>query len=270
MSLDAIWQAHRPFILGVAGGVAVFLAGEALVRGTAGARLRAAEVRIRSAEQKLRTPRHGAAAVSQLERRLADLRQRAADLERLCLPPRREEFRPQEGQSPSEHYIQFTSQRRQELLALALSRNVDVDDSLGLPPVSPTEPQAIERVLRGFDAVDRVVRLAVAAGAREVAKAEIEVRPLRKAGRGAAAPLLDTTPVRVEVVLPEERTAAFLQALASRDAALPLERAELAAPDVRQKGRRVLLEFAVGEVAPSSARESAAAGRAPARGAAAR
>lgn len=256
MNLDAIWQSHRRFITGVAIGVAGFVAGLILVQATAGRRLEAAESRIRTAENKLRAPSYGEAAVTALQQRLGALQAQNQELAALCLPARRAEFRPAAGQSPSQHYIDFTGARRQELIALGARRNVDVDETLGLPPVSPTDPQAIERVLRGFDVVDRVVRLAVETGATAVENAEIQTRSGTRRGKVPAS-VLDTTPVTMDVVLPEAAARKFTTALVNAQPGLPLARIELGPADPRKRLRRASLEFAVGELPPAPAGEVA-------------
>ncbi|TAH38935.1 MAG: hypothetical protein EYC70_03205 [Planctomycetota bacterium] len=256
MNLDALWQTHRRFITGVAIGVAGFTAGLILINLTAGKRLSTAENRIRAASDKLRRPGYGAPEVNQLQQRLDALRARNQELAGLSLPSRRPEFRAQAGQSPSQHYIDFTGQRRQELIAAALRQNVDVDETLGLPPVSPTEPQAIERALRGFDVVDRVVRIAVASGARAVENIEIQTRSNLKRSKTATA-ALDTTPVTLDVVLAEDAALAFTSAVLNAQPGLPLVRMEMGPADARKRQRRATLEFAVGEL---PAPEMAAAG----------
>jgi hypothetical protein len=158
--------------------------------------------------------------------------------------------------SPTQHYIELTGSLRTELIGWALRRDVEIDENLGLPAQSPTQPQKIARVLRGLDVVERVCRLAVQTGAVAVEDIDIASRIPTTRGRNSA-PLLDLTPVTLEVVFTDQSPRAFMDAVI--DAAdglgpLGLIRWELMPEDARRKQRRVVLEFAAGAL-PSAAAE---------------
>ncbi len=248
MKLDTLWQSHRRFLVGVVVGLVVFLLGEVVIGAVAGDGVVTATRRIRAARGKLARAAYGSSAVTALRRRLEEVDERNRELAGLVLPPWRKEFRPPPGRSLRQHYIEFTAARRQELESLALLRDVEVDPSFGLPLVSPTESRDLERALRGFDVVDRVVHLAVAAGARVVDDVEISTRPVRTRLRGLPAPAVEVTPVTLSVWLPEERTETFLRALLGAEPPLGLVRLDLGPVEARRKARPVALEFAVGRL----------------------
>jgi hypothetical protein len=188
---------------------------------------------------------------------LATLRERAAAFAALALPPLREPFRLPAGKAAAQHYIEVTGELRQELVAWALRNDCEVDASLGLPAVSPTQAPQVERVLHGLDVVERVVRLAVEHGARAVERITIAEAQRRSGGRAA---LLDLAPVQLEVVFVGRSPEPFLRALLDETTAgrpLGLAGLEVAALIPRRQERRVLLDFAVGSLPPAAAAEVA-------------
>jgi len=249
LNFDALWQTHRRFLSGAAGALLLFLLAESLIGSTARSSLLSSQRRLRAAEGKLGTPSFGPADVARLEKHARALEERVAELGGRTLPPLRQEFRPQAGQSPTQHYIELTGRLRRELIPWANRRNVDVDETLGLPPISPTDPQKIARVLRGLDLVERVVRLAVESGAGKVSDLEIAPRKARRRAHGASASPLDLTPVLATVHLQDDgRVFPFLKALAEAEPPLGLVRIEVPPPDRRRKVRRVQIELAAGGI----------------------
>jgi hypothetical protein len=247
MNLDALWQRNRRFVLGFAGGVLGFFLLLWMLTSSAAGRAAAADRALSRSTLDLRDEMYGEAQEREAEERLAAARALNADLGARALPLWRNEFRIPPGKAPAQHYIERTGELRQDLIAWALRNDCEVDETLGLPPVSPTQQQAVERVLRGLDVAERVVRLAVEYGARSVEKMTIAERSLRAgAARGA---VLDLTPVELEVVFEGNSPAPFLRALlAEGEQGRPIGLAgiEVAPPNPRKRERRVLLEFAVG------------------------
>lgn len=247
MNLDALWQRHRRFALGFAGGALGFFLLLWLLTSSAADRRSSAERAISRDVLNLRSEMYGEAEERIVQQRLEELRALNADLGMRALPLWRTEFRLPQGKSPSQHYIELTGQLRQDLIGWALRNDCDVDETLGLPPVSPTQQQAVERVLRGLDVAERVVRLAVEYGAGSVEKMTIGERS-RRAGNARGA-VLDLTPVELEVVFEGRSPAPFLRALldeGTQRRPIGLASVEVAAPNPRKRERRVLLEFAVG------------------------
>lgn len=247
MNFDAFWQTHRRFILGYAGGaLGFFILLMILTSGARGER-DAAERELRRSQREMGTQRYSRAQVSELSERLDELDRRNERLAEHALPPFRERFRIPTGTPPSQHYIQTTGALREELIGWSLRNDCEIDESLGLPPVSPTQAQQIERVLRGLDVVDRVVRLAVENGAAKVEKISIAARGRRGAGR--TQPVIDITPVMMEVVFERRSATPFLRALlAEEEAGKPtgLLGMEVQQVKPRREERRIVLEFGAG------------------------
>jgi hypothetical protein len=248
MSLDTIWQLHKRFITGVAIGLVVFLIGLAIIGSTAGKELARHTSAIGKHKRSLATPVYSRTQLNELTTLRNQMDERISTLAADALPPLRAEYSLEGKTSPTQHYIELTGQLRSELIGWALRRNVEIDDSLGLPAQSPTQPQRIERVLRGLDVVERVCRLAVQTGASSVENIEIASR-LPRTGSRAVTPVIDLTPVTIEIVFSDTSPRTFMDAIVeAADGLGPmgLVRWELMPEDTRRKQRRVVLEFAAG------------------------
>ncbi len=257
MNLDTLWQLHRRFIVGCAVGLVVFLIGLAIIGSTVGKDLQRYQGLVGKHKRALNSPAYSSAQVNELRTRLAEMETETGKLAAASLPPLREQFQPAAGQSPTQHYIELTGTMRSDLIGWALRQNVDVDESLGLPAQSPTQPQMIARILRGLDVVERVVRLAVQAGADGVDDIQIASRiPKKRLNRNGSR--LDMTPVTMEVVFTENSPKNFMKAVMdSADGLGPLGlvRMELMPTNKRKKQRRVILEFAAGALPTAQAEE---------------
>lgn len=247
MNLDALWQRNRRFVLGFLGGTIGFFILLWMLTSSATSRQAAADRAISRSTLDLRSEMYGESQERETQDRLAELRALNADLGARALPLWRKEFRVPAGKAPAQHYIELTGSLRQDLIGWALRNDCDVDETLGLPPVSPTQLQGVDRVLRGLDVSERVVRLAVEYGASAVEKMSIAERS-RRAGNARGA-VLDLTPVEIEVVFEGNSPAPFLRALleeGQHGRPIGLAGVEVSPPNPRKRERRVLLEFAVG------------------------
>lgn len=257
MNFDAFWQTHRRFILGFFGGVVVFFILLAITGGGPEDKFKRSKSSIASTKRKMNANNmYGSGAVRELEERLAALQTRNNDLGRQTLPPFRERFRIPSGTPASQHYIGLTGELRDELVGWALRSNCDVDDSLGLPPVSPSQPQQISRILHGLDVVDRVVHIAVESGAGEVDKIRIAEKARRRKGRNSSS--LDVTPVTMEVVFHRVSATPFLRRIAAEQSngnPLGLQALEVLPRNAKRMEQRVLLEFGVGTLPEPTAED---------------
>lgn len=248
MNFDAFWQTHRRFILGAAGGILAFFILMALTSSGAKDRFTKARGNLNRYKRELNSnPMYSSNQVAELRGELTELRERNLHLAQRTLPVFRERFQVPTGTPPAQHFISLTGELRDELIGWALRRNCEVDESLGLPPVSPSQGQQIERVLRGLDVVDRVVHLAVDFGASEVDKIRIAQKARRRTGRNAS-PLV-ITPVTMEVTFHRQPISPFMDALLAEQSAgrpLGLMGLEVLPPNEKRMEQRILLEFGVG------------------------
>ncbi|MDP6849650.1 MAG: hypothetical protein QGH51_03645 [Planctomycetota bacterium] len=252
MNLDAFWQANRRFLIGVAIGLVSFLIlGSILVSGPKKA---AASSRrsIMTATRTLRGKHVSSQDVARARTRLEALKKQGRKLAELALPIATDGFVIPEGQSPSKHYIEFTGARRQELISAGLLRDMEIDESLGLPAVSPSQPQIIAKVLHGFFVVDQMMRLAIDYGAESVDDIAISTRSSRPGTLRAS--LLDITTVELEVSIQEERLRPLLQKVVAHDPPLGLVRMEVLPVD-KKGSRSILFEFGVGSIPETQGEE---------------
>ncbi len=249
MNFDAFWQTHRRFILGFVGGVVVFFLLLAMTGNGAEEKLHRSKSTISSTKRKVKTSAmYGSRQLSELQQRLQALQARNQELSAQTLPPFRPRFQIPASTPAAQHYIGLTGALRDELIGWALRHNCEVDESLGLPPVSPSQPQQIERVLHGLDVVERVVRLAVEHGAVEVDKIRIAQKSRRRPGRNRSP--LEITPVSMDVVFRRLSATPFLRSLFAEQSAgnpLGLVGMEILPQDGKRLEQHVRLEFGVGQ-----------------------
>ncbi|MFT7517398.1 MAG: hypothetical protein ACI84O_001190 [Myxococcota bacterium] len=248
MNIDAFWQANRKFILGFAGGLVVFFILLSLVAGPAADRFKAASASVsRMKRTGSNSAQYSVSQVSDLEQRLEQL---DADIETLksgALPPFRKRFQVPNGVAPAQHYIALTGELRDELIGWALRHNCQVDESLGLPTVSPSQPLAIEQHLRALDVIDRTVRLAIATGANEVDKIRISKQKHMRVGRNVS-PLLITA-LSLELTFERVSVTPFLRQLMlaqHQGNSLGIVSLEVLPPNQKKGEQRVVIEFEIG------------------------
>ena len=212
MNIDVFWQANRKFIVGLGAGIISFFILLAIVAGGANDRFNTASNSVSLAKRKGASgSQYSAAQVGKLEKTLAQLDADVGELIKAALPPYRKRFQVPVGVSPASHYIALTGELRDELIGWALRHNVNVDETLGLPPVSPSQPLAIEQHLRALDIVDRVVRLAIENGASEIDK--IRISQQRRVGSSKKASPLLITPMSLEITFSRVSVTPFLRAM---------------------------------------------------------
>lgn len=249
MNLDALWQTHRRFLIGVAIGLVVFFILRMISGATWKGDLSSAQRKTITARRALSGQHVNVSEVTRARNLLVGLVEQSKSLAAQCLPPLPPEFQPAVGQSPSKHYIQFTGRRRSELISQASLRNMQLDESLGLPAVSPTQPPIIERVMRGLWVVDQMVQLAIGWDATEVDDIRINTRVRSRGKSGMAA--VEVTEVALEVVMEQELLNRFLKSVVSHQPNLGLAAFEVLPLD--KKGlRHVTFKFAAGALPQSN------------------
>ncbi|MHC4945558.1 MAG: hypothetical protein ACYTG7_21300 [Planctomycetota bacterium] len=167
MDLTTLWQEQKTFILYVIGGLLVFFLGQALISSLYG--VDESRRRVQSLESSLR--RTPAPARSQLD----EVRDRNEDLNaRYETAVEHVAFRPDPKyvlspkEKPDIQYDRLYNEARDTLVEGAKTLNITVDDSLGMPELSPTRRSEIQRALTALDIVTRVALLAIEAHVSQV------------------------------------------------------------------------------------------------------
>ncbi|MBC8370184.1 MAG: hypothetical protein H8E25_09295 [Planctomycetes bacterium] len=248
MNIDAFWQANRKFILGFVGGMIAFFVLLSLIAGPATDRFDAAAGSVsRMKRGSSRSAQYSVAQVRELEQILEQLDSDIDELTAAALPPFRQRFQVPRGVAPAQHYIALTGELRDELIGWALRHNCQVDESLGLPAVSPSQPLAIEQHLRALDVIDRVVRLAIASNASEIDKIRISQQKQMRRGRKMS-PLL-ISPVSLEITFERVSMTPFLRQIIleqHQGNSMGIVALEVLPPNQKKGEQRVLIDFELG------------------------
>jgi hypothetical protein len=248
MNIDAFWQSNRKFILGFVGGMIGFFILLSLIAGPASERFDTSSRSIlRLKNSSSRSAQYSVTQVRDLEKKLEDLDNNIQTLTAAALPPFRARFQVPNGVAPAQHYLALTGELRDELIGWALRHNCTVDESLGLPSVSPSQLLSIEQHLRALDVIDRVVRLAIASGASEVDKIRISQQKRMRSGRNVS-PLL-ITPVSLEVTFERVSVTPFLREVMreqNQGNSMGIASLEVLPPNQKKGEQRLLLDFEIG------------------------
>jgi len=182
MDLGDIWQAHKRFILGVGAGFLVFLIAKSVIGSTwnvdtAAKQANSTAVRIR----RLEVPRKSE--LARVEREVADHEE---TMERMVAAMHYETpesyVLPRSG-SPDLVFNEIREKATDELVNAARRRNIEVDSALGLPELTPSGREAIQRALRGLSIVQQVVTTAIVSGVSSVEKIQV-TKARGKRGKG--------------------------------------------------------------------------------------
>ncbi len=160
MDLTNLWQEHRVFITSVVGGLLVFLIGQAVIANIyAIDEKNRAVARFERDLRILKTP-----APSKLEEahqtNAAIKSQYRTAVERVAFVPEPRYLLSAE-EKPDIQYDRLFNEARDTLVEFAKTLNITVDPSLGMPELSPTRRNEIQRALTALDIVTRVVLLAI-------------------------------------------------------------------------------------------------------------
>jgi len=199
VTFDEFWQENRRFLGVVALGVLVFLVAQVVIGRTWGDEL-AAERRARGdLERALRGPLFTRADSDLVEAENDRLVAAWEELvERVAFRPRPAYTLAADAGAPTSQYHRTVARTRDELLRLAGRGNLHVEETLGLPELSPTREDEIERYLEALDVVDRAVRLALATGVGRVEDVRIELDPRLDSRGGVGA--VERTRVELRLV----------------------------------------------------------------------
>ncbi|HIA38095.1 MAG TPA: hypothetical protein EYN86_01065 [Planctomycetes bacterium] len=256
MNIDVFWQANRKFIIGLFGGMIAFFIALSIVAGPATDRFAAAERSVNKTKRSnSSTSQYSVSQVRELEQTLAQLDADVDALTTAALPPFRKRFQIPMGVAAASHYIALTGELRDELIGWALRHNVHVDESLGLPSVSPSQPLAIEQHLRALDVIDRVVHLAIDNGASEIDKIRISQQRRVRSGRRSS-PLL-ITPLSLEITFQRVSVTPFLRTIMleqQKGNSLGVVSLEVLPPNQKKGEQRIVIEFEIG-VFPQATQE---------------
>ena len=250
MDLNDIWQEHKRFILTVAVGCLVFLIANLTVSSIYEGDLASAGARSVATRRELAKPLFGSRDRTRAEEQNDGLRLALGELrERVAFQPRAEFVLDPNGGAESIQYQRIASGVRDDLLPRAARVNLALEDTLGLPALSPTEAYKIERYLEALDVVDRAVRLAIDAGVARIDDISIKLDPALLSRAGTST--VERTKITFEMVGPSLAMTRFLLATQRAETtALMIHEFELTAK--RPEETRLSLVLLVARVGDTS------------------
>ena len=178
MDLNDYWQENKRFVTTVGVGLIVFLIARQFLSSDLEGGIRAAKRRIGTLESEERKIVHSSSDLAAMQ---AENERLIAVVEALAggvgFVPRAGFALVEGAGSASNQYLRKLSRVREDLLLLANRGDMRLDESVGMPKLSPTREEEIERHLEALDAVDRVVRMAVEAGVDSVDRIQLRLDP---------------------------------------------------------------------------------------------
>ncbi len=199
MDLEGYWQENKGFVARVGLGAAALGLGVLVVDALWAADVAREATRVRRLERELGEAMYGTAERDQVAREHDALR---ACVERLraavAFEPRPELAAGDESVPPANRYLRVSSEVRERVLTEAGRANVSVEPGLGMPRLSPTSREEIERYLEALDVVETVAQAAIAARARRVEGIQVRLDPdpAARAAEGA----IERTQVRFQIL----------------------------------------------------------------------
>jgi hypothetical protein len=182
MDLNDFWQENKRFVLTVAGGLLAFLIGVAAINSVYGSDLAIMKRRLSKAEAGLSKAMFKPGDLSRVQDENDKLRAALGELTEAVGFRPRPEFQLGEGKATN-RYFAVVSEVREDLMARAGRAGLSIPEDLGLPQLSPSKEQEIERYLEALDLVDRCVRMAIEVGVTRVEKIQIKLDSRLLAGR---------------------------------------------------------------------------------------
>ncbi|MBK7641757.1 MAG: hypothetical protein IPJ19_01695 [Planctomycetes bacterium] len=179
MAFNDYWQENKRFVVTVASGAILFVIGSMVVSSFFGSELQKQVRAANSDESKLRTtPMFGTKELELAQTQNDELQSAIDKLSGMVEWKTRPRFLLDEAKGPaSNQYFGIVSSVREELLRAAGRANLRLPEDLGLPALSPTREQEIQKTLEAFDLVERVVHLALDSGVERVDRIEIKLDP---------------------------------------------------------------------------------------------
>jgi hypothetical protein len=178
VDLNSYWQENKRFVTLVVGGAVVFLIAYLLVGGKYEGAISAKRGELSRLEGDLRKSHYSGSDLDAAETENEALKQAAATL------AARTDFEPRPpfgidrapgAASAGSQYLRALTEVRDTLIPRANRANMKLDPGLGMPALSPTRDDQIERYLEALDVVDTVANLAITCGVSRIER--IAVRP---------------------------------------------------------------------------------------------
>lgn len=180
MDFNDYWQENRRFVTTVAVGMIVFLIAYLVLSSKYSDAISGKNSQRASLERQLRQSLYSSADLSNAEGENEALQHAVTELSGPAEFKLREAFRLNRSAgapSVSSQYLRALSEVRDDLIPRANRRNMKLDSGLGMPALSPTREDQIERYLEALDLIDSVAGMAVDVGVARVERIDIRLDP---------------------------------------------------------------------------------------------
>jgi hypothetical protein len=223
LDLSELFEENKKFILGVAGAAVVFFIADRIVSDDAEATTRKADAIVRDLQREsypvAADTQKAARLKKELEARLAESTKRLA-------------YAPDEGfdvaPSARDADLQYNAlfrRVREEVVDGAAAYDIDVDPTLGLPEVSPSQPDEISRYANALDVVRRVSLLAIDAGVRSIGPITVSKGSIGRFRSSES--FLEELEITVRITGGMSSVGEVVEALSRPDSLVPIQSATL-------------------------------------------
>lgn len=250
MDASAYWQENKRFVVLVGAGVVLFLVAFAVEGSMFAGPLAAAKREISTHRTALRQAQYTASDLATAEQEHEALRQATSTLIEAARFRTREEFVPAASAGPaSNHYLRVLTRVREELGQRAGRAGIELDDSLGMPELSPTNESEILRYLEALDLVESVADLALRARVERIEKIQVRLDPALTSREGVGA--IERTRVQLSLAGPSlalTRLLAWTQRPATGGRVLAIDKLEMLPARGKKDELRLDVTFVIARV----------------------
>lgn len=176
MDLNDYWQENKRFVNAVVGGGIVFLIAHSYLGGHFADSIDEKNRKITRYQRELAGGLYSQPDLGAAENDNEALVAAVDALEQHVAFRPREAFRLTEADvSPSNQYLRTLADVRDELLPRANRASLRIDEDFGMPKLSPTKPDEIERYLEALDVIATVTDAAIDARVRRIDKIQVRL-----------------------------------------------------------------------------------------------
>ena len=177
-TLNEYWQENKRFVTMVAVGALVFLIAYLVLDGKYKSAIQSKNVQRSKLDGELKQSLYTTADLDAAEEENEALNAAVGALAAQADFEPRAMFRLRDGAaSAGSQYLSALSEVREDLIPRANRNNLKLDPGLGMPALSPTREDQIERYLEALDIIDSIANLAIDVGVRRIDKIDIRLDP---------------------------------------------------------------------------------------------
>jgi len=190
VDLNSYWQENKRFVTSVAAGAAVFFVAYLVVGGRYEGAITSKRGELARLEGDLRKSHFTAGDYDEAEAENETLQAAVSTLAKGADFEPRERFRIDRAPgapSAGSQYLRALSEVHDTLIPRANRANMRIDPGLGMPALSPTRDDQIERYLEALDVIDTVANLAIQCNVSRVQEIAVRIDPGLSSRQGVGA-----------------------------------------------------------------------------------